>query len=87
MRKLIHQRENERMSLDKTAKASYLANLIAIMESKESVGRARGTTITNEYNRVYESFIDDIKKEQVDETRHRTDDNVRRETRADQPRG
>ena len=44
--------------------ASYLVSLIAIMDSKEQAGLAKGNTITREYNRVYAQLMEMIQKEE-----------------------
>lgn len=50
--------------------ASYLVNLITIMESKEKTGVLfRGKTLSDEYEKHYTLFTDTIKKEKENETR------------------
>lgn len=49
--------------------AMYLVNLVTIMQSKETAGRARGETLANEYNKCYKDFINLLKEEHENETR------------------
>lgn len=51
--------------------ASYLTNLISIMESKEDGGIGRGRTLGWEYNRAYAEMMEIVRKEQEDESRNR----------------
>lgn len=44
--------------------AQYLVNLMSIMEGKEDAGRAKGNTLADEYNRIYERLTGLIKTEQ-----------------------
>jgi hypothetical protein len=49
--------------MNKGEQAQYLANLLAIMESKESAGRARGSTLVGEYERNYDELLKEIDNE------------------------
>lgn len=55
--------------MSKFEQAQYLANLLAIMVSKESAGRARGNTLATEYNRVYDDLVNQLHREHGDEAR------------------
>lgn len=50
--------------------ANYCANLLTIMESRDSAGAiGRGRTLGEEYNRAYDELMGIIKKEHEDEAR------------------
>lgn len=49
--------------MTKEDQASYLVNLIAIMDSREDAGRTRGSVLGREYNIVYDEFVGGLQKE------------------------
>ena len=55
--------------MNKTELASYLVNLIAIMESKEDASIHRGQTLIKEYEKHYAMLRDMLGKEHEDEAR------------------
>lgn len=63
--------------------AEYCANLIIIMDSKDSTGIPKGQTITTEYTRAYDELIGYIKKDNEDEARKRNNDTKRPQDRAE----
>lgn len=67
---------------------SYLASLIAILDSKDDAGGLlRGTIIPWEYERAYAQLRNLLQKEKDDEARQRTDRTQRSESGTDQPQG
>lgn len=71
--------------MNKVEQAEYLANLITIMDSRETAGLQRGQTIPKEYTKVYDEYIETIRKEHEDEARTKSNDDGRPQGRTEVP--
>lgn len=60
-------RKQKNTKITKYELASYMVALIAIMESKEDAGRARGQGLGEEYDRCYAKLMKRIAKDRKDE--------------------
>ena len=59
---------------EKVELAGYLCNLLTIMEAKEDAARARGKTLTKEYQTGYARLMEIIKREHEHEARYGKDE-------------
>lgn len=55
--------------MTKQEMAAYLRDLLSIMESKETAGIARGQSLADEYNKIYNAFRETLDKEKENEAR------------------